>query len=90
MNTPLAFKINSAVSRTYLFREGLAPSISIEDLLVVRGSTLAQIENAIEVVEAENEAAYSVAGAMIHCTVSQGELARVKAYADAVKIEPDP
>jgi hypothetical protein len=82
MDSKLANKINSAACAVWFFREGIARKVSHEDVRTVQESSSAQIETAIEYIEAENRYSKHT----IKCSLATGTIPGVKAYADSLKL----
>jgi hypothetical protein len=82
MTSELAHKINSSACAVWLFREGLVARVSHGNLRTVRDCSTAQIETAIEHIEAENRDSRR----LIRCTLSLATIPGVKTYADSLEM----
>jgi hypothetical protein len=92
MKLETAHRINSAAAWIGLALLGVKDSVEVAHVETIRGVSLAQMETATEIVEAENEATIkageteAVSPKRICCVCESRLLANVKAYADAVQI----
>lgn len=82
MSNEEALRLNEAACNVYLFREGLTQLLRQRDAELVRISSAARIESAVETVEAINRDSKGT----IRCTLDRKVIPGVIAYAQ--RIEP--
>lgn len=83
MTSETALKINSAACRVYMFREGLIRRLEVEDMERVKQCSVAQIQSAVERVEAINRDSRS----KIVCVLAADVIPGVKAFASKFKAQ---
>jgi Na+-translocating ferredoxin:NAD+ oxidoreductase RnfC subunit len=83
MDAETALRINSAACRIWLWKNGLSRSLPCEDVWLIRGVSVAQMETAAEVVEAVNEnAPLNESGTRtMRCTPDAAAMPGIKDYA---------
>jgi hypothetical protein len=84
MTIEKAESINSSASRVYMWREGIINKHPYDAICVIKSVSIAQIQTAIEVMEAINRDALSPSGARsIVCTLAPCKISEVKEFADS-------
>lgn len=81
MTEETAQRINSAACRVWFYKEGIRSVLSLEDIGILNSVSAAQIQTAVDVVEASNAHRPSVGGKRtIRCTLAPESVASIKEY----------
>lgn len=90
MNAETAHRINTAVSRAWLFRNGLLERLSFEEIATINSVSEAQIQTAIDVVNADDDhrPANASGWRIVHCSIEPSAAKALKAYVAQLPTQP--
>src|ERR1035437_3904247 len=89
MTDEIADRINSAVSRAWLFEHGLSEMLSYEDIAIINSVSVAQIQTATDCINAADECQPSVDGKRsFRCTIDPLSAEALKQYVGTLPKSP--